>query len=773
MLAAVASGFVLAITTPLLFRIFRNRIGWVIAVFPFSLFIYFCFFIKSVAGGDTLVFSYAWVPSLRIHLNFYLDGLSLLFAMIITGIGVLVAVYANTYLKKNQDLWRFYAYFLVFMSSMLGLVLADNLITLFVFWELTSLSSYMLIGFNHDLESAQSAALQALLVTGLGGLALLTGFLLIGHSAGNFDITVLLQKGQSIKSHPLYVPMVLLILAGAFTKSAQFPFHFWLPSAMEAPTPASAYLHSATMVKAGVYLLARLSPIMGGSILWQTLTVLFGAVTMLVGASLAIKQTDLKRVLAYTTVSVLGVLVFLIGLGTTAALEAAIAYLIIHCLYKAALFLVAGIIDHETGTRDIKQLSGLAYAMPLTAGAAILAALSMAGLPPLFGFIGKELFYRATLEAPLAAPLLTLAALLTNALLVVSAGIIGFSPFFGKQRDTIKKVHESHFSLWIGPVLLAGLGIFIGLFPNLIAGSVVSSAVSAVLAEPSVVRLGLLHGLTLQLLFSGITFALGVLAYLRRDMLLQAFSGFDFGRKWGASRLYDLALDGMKGFAHFQTRIVQCGHLHVYLLIAIMTMIGLVGFSLSKDWNLVDFAGWSDIRFHELLIVVVILGAILTAVCASSRLLAVVALGVVGYSMVFIYVLFGAPDLAMTQFSIDTLTVMLLVLVLYRLPRYVNYSKTVDRIRDGLPALAAGALITLLIMAVLALPVKSRLAPYFAEKAYESAKGRNIVNVILVDFRAMDTMGEITVLAVAAIGVYSLLKLRLRKDGSNVSNDLK
>jgi multicomponent Na+:H+ antiporter subunit A len=411
--------------------------------------------------------------------------------------------------------------------------------------------------------------------------------------------------------------------------------------------------------------------------------------------------------------------------------------------------------------------------MPLTGGAAVLAALSMAGLPPLFGFIGKELFYRATLEAPLAASLLTVAALLTNVLLVVSAGIIGFGPFFGKQRVTAIKIHESHFSLWIGPVLLAGLGIFIGLFPNFLAGSVVSSAVAAVLAEPIVVRLGLLHGLTLQLLFSGITFALGIVAYFRRDSLLQAFSRFDLGKKWGASSLYELALDGMKDLAHFQTRIVQCGHLHVYLLITIATTIGLVGFSIRKDWNLVDFSGWSDIRFHELLIAVVILGAILVAVRASSRLLAVAALGVVGYSMVFIYVLFGAPDLAMTQFSIDTLTVMLLVLVLHRLPRYVKYSKTADRIRDGLPALAAGALITMLIMAALALPVKSTLAPYFAENAYELAKGRNIVNVILVDFRAMDTMGEITVLAVAAIGVYSLLKLRLRKDGSNESNDMK
>ena len=308
MLAAVMSGFVLSIIAPFLYRIMRHRTGWFMALMPLGLFIYFCLFINEVAGAETFVFSYPWVPSLQILLSFYLDGLSLLFAMIITGIGVLVVVYANTYLRGNQDLGRFYAYLLTFMSSMLGLVLADNLITLFVFWELTGLSSYMLIGFNHDQESAQSAALQALLVTGLGGLAMLAGFLLLGQSAETFELTVLLQKGDIVRSHPLYIPIFLLILAGAFTKSAQFPFHFWLPNAMEAPTPASAYLHSATMVKAGVYLLARFSPIMGGTVLWQTTMVLFGAATMLVGAILATKQSDLKRVLAYTTVSVLGVL---------------------------------------------------------------------------------------------------------------------------------------------------------------------------------------------------------------------------------------------------------------------------------------------------------------------------------------------------------------------------------------------------------------------------------------------------------------------------------
>jgi len=536
MLPAVLSGFFLSLLAPLLHRVSRKAGTFLFSLFPLIIFLYFSRFIKPVATGQTFLSSYSWAPSLGISLSFYLDGLALLFVLLITGIGAVVVLYSSAYLKNHRYLGRFYAYLLGFMASMLGVVLSDNVITLFIFWELTSLSSYLLIGFDHEREASRSAALQALLVTGFGGLALLAGLLLLGKIGGSFSLFELLGATDSIRSHPLYLPIFALIAVGALTKSAQFPFHFWLPNAMEAPAPVSTYLHSATMVKAGIYLLARLSPIMGHTVAWQVTLVVAGAVTMLVGGGLAMRQTDLKRILAYSTVSILGALVFLLGIGTRAAVEAAMSYLIIHAIYKAALFLVAGIVDHETGTRDTTQLSGLRKVMPVTAVAAALAALSMAGLPPLFGFIGKELLYEATIEAPMAAPILTAVALMTNVLMVVVAGIVGFAPFFGPQMEAAERFHEAPRAMCAGPALLALLGLVIGIFPNLTAGAVISPAVAGVLAQPLAVKLSLLHGLTAQLILSGVTFAVGVAAYYWRDVLGRTVSRLDVGNILGPER---------------------------------------------------------------------------------------------------------------------------------------------------------------------------------------------------------------------------------------------
>jgi len=363
-------------------QIWQGRVGWGIALVPLALVACFASLVGPIAAGEVFTFSYAWVPSLGINLSFYIDGLSLLFALLISGIGVFIVIYAGGYLVGHPLLSRFYVYVLLFMFSMLGMVIAGNLITLFVFWELTSLSSYWLIGFDHERAEARAAALQALLVTSGGGLALLTGLLLLRLSGGSLELATLLGQGNIVRSHALYLPIVLLILVGAFTKSAQFPFHFWLPNAMEAPTPVSAYLHSATMVKAGVYLLARLNPTLGGTEVWQVAVTATGAATMLIGAYLAVHQTDLKRILAYSTVSALGTLILLICVGTESAIKAAVVFLFAHALYKGALFLVAGALDHETGSRSVTQLGGLRRLMPVTALAAGLAALSMAGLPP-------------------------------------------------------------------------------------------------------------------------------------------------------------------------------------------------------------------------------------------------------------------------------------------------------------------------------------------------------------------------------------------------------
>lgn len=447
LILSVFSGFALAIVAPYFHRFGRGVTGNFLAVLPLGLLFYFLTFIPDVKIGKVITETYSWIPTLGIQLSFYLDGLALLFVLLISGIGGIVLVYAGGYLAGNPNLGRFYALILLFMASMLGVVLSDNVITLFIFWELTSLISYFLIGFEHEREAARSAALQALLVTGTGGLALMAGLIILSQIGGTLELSGLLHQKEVICEHGLYQPVLLLILAGAFTKSAQFPFHFWLPNAMEAPAPVSAYLHSATMVKAGVYLLARFNPILGGTNSWFMMLVVVGSTTMLIGAYLAFHQTHLKRFLAYTTVSSLGMLTFMIGLGSRLAVKGAVVFLLAHSLYKCALFMVAGIIYHETGERDVGRLGGIGRVMPFTASSSILAALSMAGIPPLLGFIGKELIYDAARTSPNAAIILVVSAVLANILIVAVACTLGIKPFVGVGIPTFKKPLEAPWNL--------------------------------------------------------------------------------------------------------------------------------------------------------------------------------------------------------------------------------------------------------------------------------------------------------------------------------------
>lgn len=764
----VLSGFALSLVAPWLYRLGRGATGWAIALLPAGLALYLLSLLGQIANGEAITTSIPWVPSLGINLSFYVDGLSLIFALLITVIGALVIIYAGAYLAGNRLLGRFYTLVLMFMGSMLGLVLADNLITMFVFWELTGLTSYLLIGLDHERKEARDAALQALLVTGAGGLSLLIGLLLLAYAGGSLELSTLLSQGAAIRGHAFYFPILLLILIGASTKSAQVPFHFWLPNAMEAPTPVSAYLHSATMVKAGVYLLARLSPILGSTDAWNYLVTLIGLATMLLGAILALMQTDLKRILAYSTVSTLGALVLLIGLDTVLSVKAAMVFLLVHALYKGALFLIAGALDHETGTRDVGQLGGLAKAMPITAFAAALAALSMAGLPPMLGFINKELFYEAKLQAPRAAGLITSLGVLANMLLVAVAAIVGIRPFFGRKKTTPKKPHEAPLAMWLGPILLGVAGLINGLLPDLVPNTLISAAVSAVRAESTVVELALWHGLNPVFALSVLTVVVGLGLYAALGTLRSAwhFPSMDLAfraiARWGPQRWYDLSLKALNALARSQTRFLQSGYLRFYLMVIILTTTTLGVYTLLRNSNLIWPTLWpSDIWFFEWVVGLIILAAALMAVLSRSRLAAVAALGVVGYGVALIYTLFSAPDLAMTQFAIETLTVILFVLVLYRLPTFSRLASRPARIRDALVALAAGGFMTSLVLLATSLPFQSRLAPYFTEHCQSLAKGRNIVNVILVDFRALDTLGEISVLAVAAIGVYALLKLRL------------
>ena len=605
------------------------------------------------------------------------------------------------------------------------------------------------------------------MVTGMGGLALLAGLLLLGQIGGTWELSQLTARHDTLVEHTLYLPILALILLGAFTKSAQFPFHFWLPGAMEAPAPVSAYLHSATMVKAGVYLLARLSPALGGTLAWQSSLTLTGAVTMFVGSYLAWQQTDLKRLLAYSTVSGLGTLVLLLGLGTPLAIGGAMTFLFVHSFYKASLFMMAGTVDHETGSRDITQLGGLARLMPLTALTALVAGASMAGIPPLFGFIAKELVFESTLAANQYAMALTALAVLANALQFAVVGLVTLGPFLGRLRETPKKPHEAPLSMTLGALLLAGASLAAGLAPAFLGERLIDPAASAVLNDNFHGHLKLWHGFNLMLALSGLTVALGLLLYFARPALRRGLQPLTPLMQVGPQRWYRLALATLVWFATALTAVLQNGKLRVYVLFVILTFASLVSAILYPhiDWTHLSEQHF-DFEVQEITLAALILSAAVMAIRASSRLTAIVSLGVVGYAVALLYVNFGAPDLAMTQFAIETLTVILFVLVLYRLPRFTSFSDGATRIRDACVAIAGGTVMALLVLSVTAHPVESRLTPYFTEHSLPDAKGRNIVNVILVDFRGLDTMGEILVLSLAAIGVFALLKLRLEGKGS-------
>jgi multicomponent Na+:H+ antiporter subunit A len=493
---------------------------------------------RTIAGGFYR-FEFPWIPGLGVQMSFMLDGLSVLFALIISGIGFFVTLYSADYLHGHHHTGRFFVFLQAFMLSMIGLVTADNALALFVFWELTTIFSYLLIGFEHEKESSRSSARQALLVTGAGGLVLLIGFLLLEIISGTYEISQMEAIAPQLKSHPLYGAILTTIFIGAFTKSAQFPFHFWLPNAMAAPTPISAFLHSATLVKGGIYLLARFHPILGGTDAWTMTLVIIGAVTAVSGAFMSLGQSDLKKILAYTTVTALGIITLFLGGKTASSLTAAITFLLVHSLYKSALFLIAGIIDHQTGTRRIDQLGGLWDSMPYTAFAAAAACLSMAGFPLFFGFIGKEIMYKGALAETMFPILATTTVVLCNALMVAVAGILVIRAFLGQPGDYYATVRETSPYMWCGPVILGGLDILFGIVPDRVGRWLVEPAVRAIHFTGEDIELGFFHGINEPLLLSIITLVLGIRFYLKQQFLYK-WINFTFGKlPITASQAYD------------------------------------------------------------------------------------------------------------------------------------------------------------------------------------------------------------------------------------------
>ncbi|NWO07883.1 MAG: putative monovalent cation/H+ antiporter subunit A [Alteromonadaceae bacterium] len=761
MLLAVLSGFLLAIAVPAIHRLAGHRIGWVLAALPAALTAYFASLLPEVSNGQRLLFENAWMPGLGITLDFMVDGLALMFALLISGIGTFILIYAGSYLKGHQDLARFYVIMLSFMASMLGLVLSDNLITFFVFWELTSITSYMLIGFNHEDVEARKCALQGLFVTAGGGLVLMAGLILLIFITGSSSFSDILASDALLHEHGLYLAAAVCILIGAFTKSAQVPFHFWLPNAMAAPTPVSAYLHSATMVKAGVYLLARLNPAMDGDPLWGSSLMFFGAATMLTGVYLAFSSTGIKKILAYSTVMALGTLTMLIGIGTEKAIIAFVCMLVAHSLYKGALFMLAGALDHETGTKDITKMGGLRRAMPATAAITCLAALSLAGLPPLFGFVGKELMLAATLGSPVWSWGLTAAVLVSAALGVAVAGLVFIKPFFGPAVNTPRQPHEAPFAMLVGPAVLGLLALFFGVLPSVPASWLFDAAIAAVHGGEVQTDLALWHGVNLPLILTGLTLLAGGLLFAGwRKLRPTLYAINTAGSRIGPEAGYFRFMLGITQVANWQTRLLQNGVLGIYLLVLVLVTFGLAGYTLLSRHGLALDFDFTDSFFYEWQIALLLSVATVFACVTKSRLGSVASLGALGFGVALTFIHFSAPDLGITQLLVETLTVILLVLVLFKLPPFVNLSSPWERYRDLAVAVFAGAVMTLLMLAVIDIQYFDSISSYYIENSYELAFGKNIVNVILVDFRQLDTLGEIFVLGLAAIGVYSMIKLK-------------
>jgi len=714
----------------------------------------------AVMAGEVIQARIDWVPSLGLNANFFLDPLGLMFAGMILGIGLLIIIYARFYLSKADPMGRFFTYLLLFQGAMLGIVLSDNVLLLLVFWELTSLSSFLLIGFWRHLPEGRQGARMALAVTGAGGLSLIGGLMILGNIAGSYDLTVILENREAIQASPLYLPALILILGGCFTKSAQFPFHFWLPHAMAAPTPVSAYLHSATMVKAGVFMLARLWPVLAGTDAWFLIVATTGLVTMVVAACIALFKDDLKGLLAYSTVSHLGFLTMLFGLGTPIAAVVGVFHIINHATFKAALFMNAGIVDHEAGTRDLKRLGGLFSLMPIAGTLALIAGLSMAGIPPLNGFISKEMmleeaWHTVWLGQPWVFPVLaTLGATLSVA---YSLRYI-IQVYFGPKRDDYpKKPHDPGIGLWGPPAVLTALVVLIGLLPALFAGPIVAAVAGVVIgADLPYYSLSLWHGFTPALFMSIIAVTVGALLLWRHRNLEAIWTRIGVPE---AKAMFDAFVETLAAASRRLTLKVHNDSLQRYLAFFVGTavVVGLTGFFTASHGE-----GTREVIAAAPVAVIawlVLIAATLSVVVAHrARFLSLIFISVVGSTIALTFVYLSAPDLALTQISVEVVTILLLLLALNLLPKTSPTESSIPRrLRDGLLAVTGGLGVGAAAWAVMTRDGMQSISRFHWENSYSGGGGTNVVNVILVDFRGFDTFGEIIVLGIAALAIFALL----------------
>ena len=756
---AALAPFAAALIAPWLTHRIGARAGWVLAVVPATLFVLFAAFVPRIASGEIITTGVDWLPAYGVRYAQLLDGLSLVFALLVTGIGTFIVIYAGGYLKGHAHQGRFFAFLLLFMGAMLGLVIADDLVSLFIFYELTSITSFLLIGFDHRREAARRAAVQALVVTGAGGLALFAGLVAMRLVSGETSVSGLLASPDVVREAPAYVAIFVLVALGAFTKSAQVPFHSWLPNAMEAPTPVSAYLHSATMVKAGVFVLMRFAPILGGTAVWHTVLPLFGGVTFLTGVILGARQTDLKQILAYTTVASLGLLVMLTGVGTPYAIAGAVLYLIAHAFFKGGLFMVAGAIDHETGTRDVTRLGGLWRTMPVTLVAALLGAVSMAGLPPLVGFVAKEVLYDGLWQGT-GLSLATLAGILGNALMFALAVVV-LSPFFAKPGTLPKMPHEAPASMWLGPLVLGVAALGGGIWIADVDGVFVAPMAGAILGEATTLSLHLIpSAIKPPVVLTMVTVALGVVLFAFIGALRAVIARALERIGWGPDRGFDQMMRSLVRGAVALTRVIQPGRMKGYMTVTFIAIAAALLAPLVVDGLPAPvLVGALADPFHFVVLGLALVG-LLIVVVARSRAVAIVSLGLQGLMVALIFMLYGAPDLSFTQFMVETLSVVILALVMTRLDLDgLDRRPASMAVRDATIAALCGVGFATLLYSVIQVPFDDRLSEFFLTYAYDIAHGRNVVNVILVDFRALDTLGEISVVMAAGLAILVLVRM--------------
>lgn len=762
MLLSILSIFLASLLAVFFYRRHSRVALAVLSLFLLGIIFYYARFTGPILRGETIVREVSWISSLDIHFSFLLDGLSLFFVLLITIFGLLILLYSSKYMEDSTQRDRFICYLLLFLGSMLGVVLSANLISLFVFWELTSFTSFLLIGYTHQEEESRRAARQALLVTAGGGLALMAGFILLEIITGSgYNLIEILAQPAVVETSSLRTATVVLIAIGAISKSAQFPLHFWLPNAMAAPTPVSAYLHSATMVKAGVYLIFRLNPIFQEMALWHDLLGVTGALTMSWGAFKAFQEDDLKKILAYTTISALGIFFMMTGVGGETAMQAAIVYVTAHALYKGALFLTAGNIDHQTGSRRISQLSDLMRKMPATAAALILSVASMAGVLPLLGFVGKELLYDALYHSEQELATVYLILLFVAGAFFTAVGIdIVYNALIRKGALHHKPIREANFLMVFPPLLLAVVSLATGILPGLSVEPLLQwSAANMQGAEPAM-KLKLWHGVNVVFLLSIATLLAGVGLYAVRQRL-RTFSK-PYWLK--ADYLYDNVVRKTESIAKGSTEILQNGFLRNYITIVVLAFSALLVYALVDGHLLTTLFSenlFAGLQIYELVIFAFVVMAVVFLFNVRSRLIVTATFGIIGYSIALAYTLFSAPDVAITQFLAETLTLILLILIIHRLPPY-TLRKTITRIKYLPVAILFGVIMTITSLIMLNQEKESALRSYFLEKSMSEGKGQNAVNVILVDFRALDTLGEITVLTVTMIGIIALLRFKAK-----------